>query len=235
MRLDERVRPSTRLKLAYAALAAVDTSLAGSSGAWARRARHVTKPLLLPVLAAAVATDRRAQGSPLRSTTLAAQAGGWGGDVLLLGEGERSLAAGAASFGAGHAAYVAGFVRNRDPRTPLATRASTRAIAALWAASAPVVAATAARRDRRLGGTLLAYSAVLATMTATGSHLDPALPRDARVLTAAGGALFLASDAILGARTFLLPEASPRWESAVMATYTGAQLLLAEGAARAGR
>ncbi|WP_436698641.1 lysoplasmalogenase [Nocardioides sp. BYT-33-1] len=229
------MRRSTKLKVAYGALAAVDTALAGSPRPWAHRVRFLTKPLLLPTLGAALAGDARASGSPLRTTTLVAQAGGWGGDILLLGHGERMLAAGAGSFGLGHLAYLAGFRRHRDRRTPISRARTARLIAGLWATSGPVVAAAAARQDRRLGGVLLGYSALLATMAAGAAHLDPALPRDARLLTAAGGALFLTSDAVLGARTFLLPGAPQRLESVVMATYTGAQLLLAEGAARAGR
>ncbi|WP_418059690.1 lysoplasmalogenase [Pimelobacter simplex] len=229
------MRTTTRLKLAYTALAATDTALAGSARPWAHRARFVTKPLLLPVLGAALAADPRAARSPLRTSTLAAQAGGWGGDVLLLGRGDRAFAAGATSFGVGHLAYVAGFRRARDRRTPLRAGRVARGFAATWAVSGPVVAAAAARHDRRLGATVLGYSALLSGMAAAASHLDPALPRDARVLSAAGGALFVASDAVLGARTFLLPDPPARLESVVMATYTGAQLLLAEGAARAGR
>jgi uncharacterized membrane protein YhhN len=229
------VRTSTKLKLAYVALAAADTALAGSSRPRAHQVRHVTKPLLLPALGAALATDPRASRSPLRTTTLAAQVGGWGGDVLLLGEGERAFAAGATSFGVGHLAYISGFLRHRDRRTPITASRTARAIGGLWAASGPVVGGKAATKDRRLGATLLGYSGLLAAMAATASHLDPALPRDARLLTAAGGAMFLASDAVLGARTFLLPDAPERLESVVMATYTSAQLLLAEGAARAGR
>ncbi|MBU2696958.1 hypothetical protein CCO04_17850 [Pimelobacter sp. 30-1] len=195
----------------------------------------MTKPLLLSVLGAALAADPRAACSPLRTSTLAAQAGGWGGDVLLLGRGDRAFAAGATSFGVGHLAYVAGFRRARDRRTPLRAGRVARGFAATWAVSGPVVAAAAARQDRRLGATVLGYSALLSGMAAAASHLDPALPRDARVLSAAGGALFVASDAVLGVRTFLLPDPPARLESVVMATYTGAQLLLAEGAARAGR
>ena len=229
------MRRSTRLKLAYAALAATDTVLAGSGRPWAHRVRYVTKPLLLPALGSALATDENATGSKLRTSTLAAQVGGWGGDVLLLGEGEKAFAAGAASFGVGHLAYLSGFWRMRDRRTPLFKTRKARAIAGVWATSGPVVAAVAARKDRRLGATLLGYSALLASVAAASSHLDPELPRDARLLTAAGGALFLTSDAILGSRTFLLPNPPDRLESAVMATYTGAQFLLTEGAARAGR
>ncbi|HVK28843.1 MAG TPA: lysoplasmalogenase [Nocardioides sp.] len=227
------MRTTTRLKLAYGALATVDTLLAGSGHRWAHRARHLTKPLLMPVLGASLATDPRAQGSPLRASTLAAQAAGWGGDVLLLGEGPRAFAAGAGSFGIGHLAYLSGLARHRDRSTPLAGNRRARAIAGTWALTAPVMAIAAARQERALGATVLGYSALLSSMAASAQHLSPGLPRDARVLTAAGAGLFLLSDSILGSRTFVLAEPPERLESLVMATYTAGQLLISEGAARA--
>lgn len=226
------MRTTTRLKLAYVALATVDTLLAGSDHRWAHRARYVTKPLLMPVLGASLATDPRAQGAPLRASTLAGQAAGWGGDVLLLGEGPRSFAAGAGSFGVGHLAYISGLARHRDRTTPLTRNRAARAIAGTWALSGPVMALAASRKERALGPTVLGYSALLSTMTASAQHLSPALPRDARLLTAAGAGLFLLSDSILGSRTFVLPDPPARLESLVMATYTAGQLLISEGAAR---
>lgn len=229
------MRTSTKLKLAFGVLAAVDTALAGSGNPRAHRFRRLTKPLLMPTLAAALATDPGATGSPLRRTTLVAQAGGWAGDVLLLDHGPRAFASGAGWFGLGHLAYIAGFVRHRDRSVPLTGLATTRGLALSWALTAPPVAVGAYRQERMLGPSLLGYSAVLTFMTAAAQHLDPALPRDARVLTGLGAGLFMASDSVLGARSFLLPDPPSRLESVVMATYTAGQFLLAEGAARAGR
>lgn len=227
------MRTTTRLKLAYGALAVVDTVLAGSGSRWAHRARHVTKPLLMPVLGASLATDPRAQGSPLRASTLAGQAAGWGGDVLLLGDGPKAFAAGAGSFGIGHLAYIGGLARQRDRSTPLTGNRAARAIAGTWALSGPVMALAAARRERSLGPTVLGYSALLSSMAAAAQHLSPEVPRDARVLTAVGAGVFLLSDSVLGSRTFVLSDPPERLESLVMATYTAAQLLISEGAARA--
>ncbi len=42
---------------------------------------------------------------------MAAQVGGWGGDVALLGEGTKPFLVGAGSFGLGHVAYLTGFLR----------------------------------------------------------------------------------------------------------------------------
>lgn len=227
------MRTTTRLKLAYGALAVTDTLLAGSGSRWAHRARFVTKPLLMPVLGASLATDPRARGSALRTSTLAGQAAGWCGDVLLLGEGPKAFAAGAGSFGVGHLAYISGLARHRDRATPITGNRGARAIAGTWALSGPVMAVAAARKEPALGPTVLGYSALLSTMAASAQHLSPAVPRDARLLTAAGAGLFLLSDSILGSRTFVLPDPPQRLESLVMATYTAAQLLISEGAARA--
>lgn len=225
------MRTSTKLKLAYAALAATDTALAGTASPWAHRARFVTKPMLMPVLGASLATDPAARGARLRTTTLVAQAAGWGGDVLLLGEGPRAFAAGAGSFGVGHLAHIAGFSRHRDAGRRHHNRA-VRAVAGAWAASAPVMAVAAARQDRALGPTVLGYSAALSGMVAAANHLSPEVPRSARLLIAAGAGLFLLSDSLLGTRTFLLSDPSPRLEAAVMATYTAGQFLICEGASR---
>ncbi|MEV5000902.1 lysoplasmalogenase [Nocardioides sp. LML1-1-1.1] len=227
------MRTTTRLQLVYGALAAADTLLAGSGRPWAHRARRVTKPLLMPVLAASLATDDRATGSPLRATTLAAEAAGWGGDVLLLGEGPGRFAAGAGSFGVGHLAYLHGLHRLRERRTTARRSPAVRAVAGVWAGTAPVVAVAAARQERSLGPTVLGYSGLLATMVAAATRLGDDVPRRARLLTASGAGLFLLSDSVLGARTFLLRSPSPAVESAVMATYTAGQYLISRGAAAA--
>lgn len=225
------MQTSTKLKLAYAALAATDTALSGSGNPWAHRARFVTKPLLMPVLGASLATNPRAAGARLRTSTLLGQAAGWGGDVLLLDDGPRTFGVGAGAFGLGHLAYISGFARNRDSAPRRHNRAIRLATGA-WAASAPVLAVAAARQDRALGPTVLGYSAVLAMMAAHANHLAPAVPRDARALTALGAGLFMVSDSLLGTRRFLLPNPPARLEAAVMATYTAGQFLIAEGAAR---
>jgi uncharacterized membrane protein YhhN len=226
-----RLRTSTKLKLAYAGLAFADTWLSGSADPRAHKARVLTKPLLMPTLMASRATDPRAADSPLRTSTLVAQAAGWGGDLALMGDGPTSFAAGSGSFAVGHAAYITGFLRQRSP----ATRPGPKAVAGLWAVTAPGMVVGAARQQAVLGPTIAGYSAMLAGMAAAATQLDPALPRSARRLTLLGAGVFMASDSMLGTRRFLLKNPPARLESAVMATYTLAQFLLSEGAARASR
>ncbi|MFL6154982.1 MAG: lysoplasmalogenase [Marmoricola sp.] len=220
---------SLKLKLAYVGIAAVDTWLSGSANPRHHHARKLTKPLLMPTLMASLVTNPRAASSPLRTSTLIAQAGGWGGDLALMGDGTRNFLLGSGSFAVGHTAYISGFLANRS-RTP---RPGVKGVAGLWATTAPGMIFGASRQDKRLGPAIAAYSATLATTVATATQLDPALPRSARRATLAGAALFMFSDSVLGTRKFLLKNPPPRLESVVMASYTAAQFLLSEGAARA--
>lgn len=232
MRRPGSIQRSTRLKLGYVVAAATDTWLSGRAGPWAHRARYLTKPTLMPLLASSLALDPRAADSPLRTTTLLAQVGGFGGDVALLSSGRKPFLVGAGSFGVGHVAYVAGFLRHRDRSTARADRA-VQVVAGSWALTAPLMAGLAAREHRELGGPVLGYATLLAAMAAAAGHLDPDLPPAARRLTAAGAALFMISDTILGLRKFALTDPPPALERAVMATYTAGQFLLSEGAAHA--
>lgn len=225
------LRTSTKLKLAFLGLAAADTYLAGSANQIAHRARVLTKPLLMPTLAASLATDERAADSPLRTGTLVAQAAGWGGDIALMGHGTKPFAAGSGSFAVGHAAYISGFLRHRSSTR----RPGLKAVAGAWAGAAPGMVVGAFRKDRALGPVILGYSGMLAGLVAAATQLDPSLPKSARRATIAGAGLFMLSDSILGTRKFLLKNPPPRLESAVMGTYTAAQFLLSEGAARAGQ
>jgi uncharacterized membrane protein YhhN len=225
------VLTSTKLKLAYAGLAIADTWLAGSSNPRAHKARVLTKPMLMPTLMASLITDPKAADSPLRASTLVAQAGGWGGDLALMAHGTKPFAIGSGSFAVGHAAYITGFLRNRSATA----RPGPKAVVALWAVTAPGMVFGAYRQDKVLGPAIAGYSGMLAGTLAAATQLDPALPKSARRATLLGAGLFMLSDSVLGTRKFLLKNAPARVESVVMATYTAAQFLLSEGAARAWR
>ena len=213
---------STKLKLAYVGLA----------DRRAHRARFVTKPLLMPTLAASLLTNPRAEDSPLRASTVAAQLGGWGGDVALLGEGTKPFLAGTGSFALGHAAYLTGFLRQHGDSNVRQAN-GPRAVAGAWGLTAPVMAVMARRRQRELGGPVFGYATVLAAMAAAANYLDTDLSPSSRRLTAAGAGLFMLSDTLLGFRKFVLSDPPPALETGVMATYTAAQFLLSEGAGRA--
>lgn len=192
-----------RTTVLFAALAAADALLATTGRDKARRA---TKPLLMPTLA--VGKDRPTQ---------TALAFGGLGDVALLGEGDPAFTAGLTSFLGGHVAWMralrgrgsGGYLRRR----PLA--------------AAPYVAGWAGlnaylwRRTGKDRWPVLVYSSAL-----LGTALVALDTGDAK--TAAGGALFLTSDALLALEKFGDVHL-PAHEGLVMATYTTGQALLAEG------
>ena len=226
------LRTTTQLKLGYLGVAALDTWLSGKAHPMAHRARFLTKPLLMPTLAASLATNAKAADSALRSTTLVAQAAGWGGDVALLASGTKPFLLGAGSFAVGHAAYLTGFVRRRN-HAPLTEPLEVRVIAGSWLVSAPALALLARRQQPELAAPVFGYATILAAMAIGAHRLDATVPTAARRLTMAGASLFMVSDTLLGIGKFALKEPSAGLERAVMATYAAGQFLLSEGAARA--
>ena len=191
------------MRPAYLALAALDTALAATDRSVARRA---TKPLLMPVLAAG------ADGPTRRALALS-----WGGDVALLSHDRRAFTAGLGSFLLAHGAWIAA-LRGRPGGGRLRRRpALALPYVGAWAAlNAVLWPRTGADR-----WPVVAYSAALTAMAlqALDTGDDAA---------AAGGALFLASDALLALERFAGVHL-PAHEGWVMSTYTAAQALLASG------
>lgn len=151
---------------------------------------------------------------------------GAAGDAFLARDGERPFLAGLASFLAAHLAYAALFTAIGAGLGLL--------VGEPWRLALVVVAAVAAlvllRRLLPAVGAALrvpvsAYVAAILAMTiAAATVADP--------LVAAGAALFVASDAILAVRTFLLPEGSPhhrRAGPAVWVLYFLAQVTITLG------
>ncbi len=219
-------------KVGYLGLAALDTVLAGSSSPTAKRARFLTKPLLMPALATSLVETTPGRTDGLKRGTVAAQAFSWGGDLALLGSSERAFLAGVGSFFAAHVAYVGGFLSAREPGPPVSTT-GPKIAGATWLLLAPVMSVAAGRKDPAFRIPIAAYSGVLTTMSATSTLLDRSIPRRARRKLVAGTTLFLLSDGILGVQEFLLKERRPELEAAVMATYTAGQWLISEGVAAA--
>jgi uncharacterized membrane protein YhhN len=190
-----------RATLVYAILAATDTLLAATGR---DRQRWLTKPLLMPVLM--VGRDRPAQR---------ALAFGGAGDVALLGSTETAFTAGLVSFLAGHVAWIIA-VRQRPGGGRLRGRP---VLAAPYVAAFGALNAYLWKRTGKDRIPVIVYSAALLAMSLVA--LDSGSPT-----TAAGGALFLASDALLALEKFGGLHL-PAHEGLVMATYTSAQALLA--------
>ena len=190
-----------RSTAAFVALAAVDTLLAAAGREKERRA---TKPLLMPTLQ--VGKDK---------ATKRALGLGTAGDVALLGHSDAAFTAGLGSFLAGHVAWMKA-IRERGSGGFLRQRP--------WAA-APYLAAFVGLNGYLWSRTgkdripVLVYSAAL-----MGTGLIALDSGNAK--TAAGGALFMVSDTLLALERFGDVHL-PAHEGWVMATYTGAQGLLA--------
>ena len=221
-------------KIAYGALAAADTLLAGQDTTTARRLRYLTKPLLMPVLATAFTSSTTGRRDVLRQAALGGQAFSWGGDLALMGSSQRSFLVGVGSFFAAHVSYVTGFASSSSlPSGSLSNGGGLKTAAAMWVATAPMMTIAAGRKDPALRVPIAAYATVLATMYAASTLLDQDLPRSARRKVVLGTSLFLLSDTVLGLRKFLLDDHSPALESVVMATYTAGQWFIADGVAAA--
>jgi uncharacterized membrane protein YhhN len=190
-----------RATLVYAALAAADTLLAATGR---DRQRWLTKPLLMPVLM--VGRDRPAQR---------ALAFGGVGDVALLGSTDSAFTAGLVSFLAGHVAWIIA-VRQRPGGGRLRGRP---VLAAPYVAAFGALNAYLWKRTGQDRTAVIVYSAALLAMSLLA--LDSGSQK-----TAAGGALFLVSDALLALEKFGGLHL-PAHEGLVMATYTSAQALLA--------
>jgi len=193
----------------YAALGIASSASAARgwrAGAWA------TKPLLMPVLAAFALVAGGDRHEDMRLPAAGMALSGLG-DVALLGP-EGWFVPGMGAFAAAHACYITALAANGAARG-VRPRAAA-GYAALWA----VLIAVLWRGLGRLRVPVAAYSLLLVSMAVLASGRNRA--------AAAGGALFVASDALI-ACTLADVSAVPRQESAVMPAYVAAQFLLAVG------
>jgi uncharacterized membrane protein YhhN len=161
-----------------------------------------------------------------------AQGFSWLGDVALLSASRTGFLSGVAAFAGAHAGYITAFARTRDANA-VASDPGPRAAAMAFATTAPAMAIAAGRKDPTLRAPIAAYAGILASMFGTSTMLNQQLPGSARGRIVAGTTLFLASDSLLGIQKFMLSRPIPPLESAVMATYTAGQWLIADGARRA--
>ncbi|MCW3817442.1 lysoplasmalogenase [Micromonospora sp. DR5-3] len=169
----------------------------------------LTKPLLAPLLLAYL-WDRRRRVDPVAVGLVAATAG----DVALLVPGQAAFLAGMGCFLVTQLAFLTAFVRHRRPPAP-----AMLAYVALWAvANALLWGALGPLRLPVLG-----YSLALSLMAAAATGVSRRV--------AAGGALFLGSDLLIG-----LDAAGvhlPGHGLLVMTTYIAALLLITTGWAAA--
>ncbi|ARF61024.1 lysoplasmalogenase [Streptomyces violaceoruber] len=204
-RAERLARPAL---LAFLLAAAAD--LAGLL-AGAGTVHLVAKPLLMPLLALYAAL----RGGP--RLLVAALLFGWGGDVFLLVDDDLAFLVGMGSFAVGHVCYLTLFARGEGRgRAPaaLATGAGYAVVLAVFL----VLIWPDLPADLRapLTGYSLLLTAVAWRAGVFGAY------------AAAGGALFLLSDALIATGIAEWPQA-PAPDFWVMLTYIAAQALLAHG------
>lgn len=211
------VKHRATLLTGYAVLAAADAALAAKR---TRRARWLTKPALMPSLAAvAVIGDTRKGDASTDPMILAGLGLSWLGDVALLGEGDGPFTVGLGSFLVAHFFYLVALRRRRS--------GAVRRRA--WIAGGYGVAwcglnAVLWNRTDRLRLPVLVYGTALTAMALAA--LDTGSPA-----TAIGGAAFLLSDSMLALDNFDVVRL-PAADAMVMASYTAAQALIALSSSR---
>jgi uncharacterized membrane protein YhhN len=193
----------------YAALAVANSASAAKRS---RAGEWVTKPLLMPVLAAFVVVAAGDRKKEMRLPATAMVLSGLG-DTALLGS-DSWFVPGMGAFAAAHACYIAALARDG------AARGVRPRVAAVYAALWAILIAVLWRGLGSLRVPVAAYSLLLVSMAVLASG------RNSRA--AVGGALFVASDALIACSLAGI-NAVPRQESAVMPTYVAAQFLLAAG------
>ncbi|WP_329188599.1 lysoplasmalogenase [Actinacidiphila glaucinigra] len=203
----ERAARAATAAFAVVAAAHLAAQLAGSA-----TAGHLTKPVLVPLLAACAVL----RGGP--RLLVAALLCGWAGDVLLQFDGDASFLLGMGAFAAGHVCYLTLFTAGgafADRRRAARTAAG---YAVVWLAALVVVWPGL---PSGLRVPVAAYSLLLTAMAAGAAALGPRA-------TAVGGALFLLSDTLLATRLADLPQL-PAADFWIMLGYLAAQFLLSTG------
>lgn len=200
----------------YRLSAATDVLLAALPGQTPARLRRITKPLLMPTLAAAVLLDQRPAAGQ-RSAALTGIGLSGIGDVSLLGSGDSAFITGLGAFLGAHLSYAVGFAR--DGGLAGLRRAPVRAFPALVVVGFGAVALLPRAGALRIP--VAGYTAVIGAMAALAAGTGR---RDAAV----GAALFCASDLLLGWCRFRgAPGPGRLADAVVMATYAAGQEAIA--------
>ncbi|WP_435832615.1 lysoplasmalogenase [Nocardia vinacea] len=222
-------RPPFRAAFLAAAAATVYGAVTGRE-----KVQWVAKPLLMPLLAADVATDRAVLDPADRTVLLGSLGAATIGDVLLIEpDNDRRLIAGASSFAVMQTGYsVLWWRRGGRPRPEIAVPRVLAWLGAalLMRAKAPTVAAPLTAYGATLGSAaVLASDPGLApgAKNIAGLNIPSTDPRSRLGL---GALLFTISDGLIVLRRlFARSERSRRvTEGVILATYAAAQYLLAD-------
>nr|WP_308646429.1 lysoplasmalogenase [Nocardia farcinica] len=228
MRSDRRVRPLRAGFLAAAAVTVYGAATGRDTLQW------LAKPLMMPLLAADVATGGADIEPGERTVLLAALGAATVGDVLLIDpDDDRRLVAGAAAFAVMQTSYATlWWRRGARPTRPVTVQrlAAWLGAAALLRAKAPTVALPLTAYGATLGTAgVLASDPELApaALTVGGLNLPDSDPRSRLAL---GSLLFTLSDGLIVLRRIFARSTRSRrtTEAVILTTYAAAQYLLAD-------
>jgi uncharacterized membrane protein YhhN len=191
---------------------------------------HVTKPLLMPLLALWLIAYWRAarQGESLPRELrwlLVGIAFAWLGDLFLMGSGDAFFIAGIGAFLLMQICYIVAFTRVEGPGLVRAWKIALVPYILVWLGiNALVSAGVGALRIP-----VLIYSVVLITMAVAALDLVIRVPQDKGWRVAIGAAVFVVSDALIALTAFGPLTDSASLSAFVMATYIVAQAMIVTG------
>lgn len=160
----------------------------------------IAKPLVvIGLIGSALAID--ASDNVVRGLVVAALGASLVGDVVLMTPDAR-FEAGLAAFFVAHVLYIAAFIEGGGLETG-ALLAATVLVVGIGLGAAPQIMGGAREHGRFVHLAVIAYIAVIALMAITAAGTTVAV-------AAVGGALFLASDALLGWGRFVAPAPGGR-------------------------
>jgi uncharacterized membrane protein YhhN len=185
-----------------------------------------TKPLLMPLLAAALIAAGNMQ-SQHKKILLAGIIFSWLGDVLLMFDykGSGYFIGGLASFLCAHMMYIVYFLKARGPQPSLLTTKPWLIVAVLAYTIGLLVLLYPVLGAMRLP--VLLYAGVIAAMLLCSIHAFTRLPLRAAGLFVTGAAFFVLSDSLLAINRFYKPF--PFAGTSIMLTYCMAQFCIVKG------
>lgn len=185
----------------------------------------LTKPLLMPVLAAWLIVVAWGRWSTPLTWLAVGLLFAWAGDLFLLGEGDLAFLLGLGSFLVMQVCYLVAFLRVPGPGLVRAWKIALVPYLILWVLLVVLVWPGAA--DMRIP--VLVYSGVIIAMAVAALDLVLRIPQVLAWRVAGGALLFVVSDALIALTSFGPLTSSPGTSALIMATYVAAQGLIVTG------
>ncbi|MCU0357404.1 MAG: lysoplasmalogenase [Cyclobacteriaceae bacterium] len=190
--------------------------------------RLVSKPILLPLLALYYFLTIRENKIPVSNVLLLALVFSWGGDVLLMGEGELFFIFGLVSFLVSHLLYIFTFRQfclEEDSEALHGLQKLRFAFPIVLYGTGLVVILLPHLGD--MTTPVIVYALVLSLMALNALFRFKRTSPGSFTLVFAGAILFMISDSILAINKFLEPVAQGGFW--IMSTYIAAQFLIVQG------